>query len=333
MIDFKLDFSKESQDDFGKHRHGWSYVLSELNKLINIENDSIELKTFYEKIFWEPTKLKDKMLNEFENNWIGILHNPPNCPKELQVNGMIPLYSQTPKCFLENKYLRGTFRNCKGIYVLSNHHKQFLDQEFKKYNMNIPVNSLLHPTETPELKWEWNYFQNNKEKRLVNIGTWLRKFRSICDIKVPSDFKQSLMPNTEMLNLYINIEKKVFGDFQDSHVEKIPLVDDKTYDMVLCQNICFLDLYDTSANNIVTECIGRNTPLLVNKVGGITDYLGEKYPFYYSSLKEAEEKLNNNQLILDTHNYLKEMDKSKFTIDYFLKSILNSEIYKSISST
>ena len=52
------------------------------------------------------------------------------------------------------------------------------------------------------------------------------------------------------------------------------------------------------------------------------EYLGEKYPFYFDSLKEANEKLNNIDLIRDTHQYLMTFDKRKqITIEYF--SLIN----------
>jgi hypothetical protein len=108
-------------------------------------------------------------------------------------------------------------------------------------------------------------------------------------------------------------------------------LDNNDYDVLLSQNIVFLDLYDTSANNAVIECIARGTPLLINRHPATIEYLGEKYPFYFDSLKEANEKLNNIDLIRDTHQYLMTFDKKKqITIEYFKEQFKESDIYQSL---
>ena len=38
---------------------------------------------------------------------------------------------------------------------------------------------------------------------------------------------------------------------------------DEEYDKLLSENIIFVELYDSSANNLVIECIARNTPILI----------------------------------------------------------------------
>ena len=93
----------------------------------------------------------------------------------------------------------------------------------------------------------------------------------------------------------------------------------------------FLDLYDTSANNAVIECIARGTPLLINKHPATVEYLGEEYPFYFDNLEEASKKSKNYVLIEKTHQYLMTFNKRKqITIEYFNDQLINSDIYKSL---
>ena len=49
----------------------------------------------------------------------------------------------------------------------------------------------------------------------------------------------------------------------------------------------------------------RNTPIFVNKLGPIIDYLGYEYPLYYSSLSELTKKINNMELIECAHIFKK----------------------------
>ncbi|MEN3012205.1 MAG: glycosyltransferase, partial [Dictyoglomus thermophilum] len=79
------------------------------------------------------------------------------------------------------------------------------------------------------------------------------------------------------------------------------------------------------------ECISRATPLLINKIPPVVEYLGEEYPFYYSSYEEAIEKANDYDLVLKTHEYLKTYSiRDKLTPQYFKESILKSFIVKQI---
>jgi hypothetical protein len=103
------------------------------------------------------------------------------------------------------------------------------------------------------------------------------------------------------------------------------------YDRLLAECLPFVHLYDASANNVVLECIVRTTPVLVNPVGGVVEYLGVDYPLYFDSWEEAEEKLENDRLIEAAHNYLCELrDSEDFSREKFLTAFLTSEIYKSL---
>ena len=67
---------------------------------------------------------------------------------------------------------------------------------------------------------------------------------------------------------------------------------------------------------------------MINRHPATIEYLGDEYPFYFDSLKEASEKLNNIDLVRDTHQYLMTFDKRKqITIEYFKQQFENSEIY------
>ena len=70
--------------------------------------------------------------------------------------------------------------------------------------------------------------------------------------------------------------------------------------------------------------------MLVRKLPAVVEYLGEKYPLYFESLSEAENKLKNIENIIKTYLYLTNMNKTKFTYEYFVNSFGNSNIYKNL---
>lgn len=106
-------------------------------------------------------------------------------------------------------------------------------------------------------------------------------------------------------------------------------IDAIQYENILTNHLIFEDILDSSCNNVVLECIVRNTPIIVNKVPAIFEYLGDSYPLYYKDIDDIDRILNKNKII-EAYNYLKSIDKSKFDVDYYIKSILNSKIYNKL---
>ena len=74
----------------------------------------------------------------------------------------------------------------------------------------------------------------------------------------------------------------------------------------------------------------KDIPLLINCHPAVVEYLGDDYPLYYNSLESANKKIKDIQLIKDTHEYLKNMNKSRFNIHTFIKEFEESNIYKSL---
>lgn len=70
-------------------------------------------------------------------------------------------------------------------------------------------------------------------------------------------------------------------------VRVVDYLTDMEYDRLLSQNLVFLDLYDSSANNALVECIVRGTPVLVNPLDAVVEYLGVDYPLHFDNLAEA----------------------------------------------
>lgn len=77
---------------------------------------------------------------------------------------------------------------------------------------------------------------------------------------------------------------------------------------MLSENVVFLSLIASVANNTIVECIARNTPLVVNRLPGPVSYLGADYPLFYENLDEVPELLTYEK-ILSAHNYLRVVNK------------------------
>jgi len=59
----------------------------------------------------------------------------------------------------------------------------------------------------------------------------------------------------------------------------------------------------------------------------VVEYLGKDYPLYFQDTDEVHKILSDTNRLLDTHNYLKSMDKSKFSKNRFGLSFKNFYTY------
>jgi hypothetical protein len=122
-------------------------------------------------------------------------------------------------------------------------------------------------------------------------------------------------------------------DIRYESVEIVPFLPNREYDFLLSQNIVFMFLYDSSACNAIVECMVRRTPLLINPLEAVVEYLGEDYPFYFQSLAEAAEKAMDRDLIYRTHEYLiRHPLQQELSGASFLRTFLQSGTYQSLSA-
>jgi len=99
-------------------------------------------------------------------------------------------------------------------------------------------------------------------------------------------------------------------------VENAARVSNDIYDRLLSENVIFLEFFSTAANNAVVVCIARNTPLVVNRLPPLEEYLGKDYPLFFDRIEEAAGLFAVDK-ILAGHAYLKGLDKRPFTGEYF----------------
>jgi hypothetical protein len=132
-----------------------------------------------------------------------------------------------------------------------------------------------------------------------------------------------------------NINKYIVGllnTIRDNHqsVECLDMTPNDKYDHLLTENVVFINLVDASAVNTIIECIMRNTPICVNRLPAVEEYLGCDYPLYYDNYDEASYKLSDLKMIKKAHEYLQSLDKSIFTIEYFMRDFINNTIYNNL---
>tara|TARA_Y100001973_G_C5208714_1_gene343660 strand:- start:8828 stop:11410 length:2583 start_codon:yes stop_codon:yes gene_type:complete len=316
-----------NQQVFWHHRSGWNYAIQSLSSLHN--QDGVLFDGFLEKNFgwWYEDNLANNRL-PYTAPWVGFFHNPPNIPPWF-------FYENSIQEIISKPAVKESFENCLGIFALSEYHAEWLRDVLGK-----PVSVLFHPSEIPKNIFSFDEFINNDDKKIVNIGYWLRKLNSIYQLPIKKSDKLTkarLIPYNKKspkskIEQLIAIEKQEQGIEIDPEYEQntvsLERLPDEEYDNLLTNNIAFLDLYDSSANNAIIECLARATPILVNPLPAVVEYLGKDYPFYFNDLNEAAEKAKDFNLIKDTHEFMLNCEnRKKLSGGFFKKELEKSEVY------
>lgn len=312
-----IDLTRALEKDYGRHRSGWLFALQSLKELHH--SGGVLIDAFVEHSF---DQAGGKPQVAYQEPWIGFLHNPPGIPPWF-------IHNQSPQSLLSNQSFQKSLSSCAGLFCLSEYHRRWLEKCLK-----LPIVSLLHPTAVVDETFSIDNFLDNPDKKIVQIGSWLRKLHSIYYLPVTRLRRAIVHQHLPYIKNLFAAEKKEYQlDPDYGVVEVLGFLSDSQYDDLLSRNIVYLDLYDSSANNTIIECIVRSTPILVNPLPAVREYLGEDYPFYFSSRNQAARKAEDVALIEETHRYLKAHPiKEKLTPSFFLKSIAESEIYKNVVS-
>ena len=241
--------------------------------------------------------------------WIGFLHNPHNMPQG-HFDGL------NPRVFMRSPIWIESMKTCRGLFALSKYYADWLRRE-----LPVAIGTLLHPTETPLEKFDWERFASNPRPRVVHVGRWLRRFESILELQA-SGFTKTIVssPGASFGDLW---KSKAAGD-----VELMDYLSPPDYDRVLAENIAFSDLLDASANNLVVECIVRGTPLVVNRHPAVVEYMGADYPLLYDSVEEAGRLIGDRARLAAAHHHLVARNKGEpFSGEAFRDAFATSDIY------
>lgn len=315
---------------FVGHRYGWSYVLGLMQQFHGADGPMLD--GFIDSTFrWNHLAVPPVNERElpYRVPWLGFMHNPV-----LRMPEWFTSHEMQPGSFLRSPVFKASLPSCKGLFVLAKPAAEFLSDI-----LPVPVNHVYHPTgiPLPEHMFSMEKFDANPNRSLVQVGWWCRRFRSLYDVTSPYR-KVFLNPHVNnkasveaLRRIEANVEKYSFSPALEKSVQQVDFMPDQMYDVLLSNNIVMLHLYDAIANNAIIECMARGTPVLVNPLPCVVDYLGEDYPFYFKTIEEASKKLGSRQLISDTHEYLRTSGVAdKVKPETFLRDLQATDIFKSL---
>lgn len=298
--------------EFGKHhcsthRSGWPFVREALSQISGhgFLDDFCEASHVYignGKVETRP--------------WVGIIHHPSVIDSPL-VGDMRNSVMRSLGC---SRSFKASCSNgsLRGIIALSEELADYL-RHWPVLN-NVPVRSLLHPTDLNVQSWSMHAWVN-AGYYLHQLGFFLRDTQAIYKCTVDKNFKLSRSSPDHIRWAKLRDKKLVRTNMRLPKVEQVPRLAPHDYDELMSTRVICTHLFGASANNVVVECLARATPLVVNPLPPVVQYLGKDYPLYSKSPERWHEVLSVEN-ILDAHTYLLEhranspwLDSSVFARD------------------
>ncbi len=349
----KINLNRQRR--FHGHRSGWNGALRTLEAVHN--SQGVWFDGFVEENFarrhWREGKRDARILQRlrdsgafeqlatseeqgitpYQKPWVGCMHNPQGMPGWFR-------FEEAPQTLFKKAIWQQSFEHCRGLFTFSEYHANWLRE-----NTGKPVSALVLPTEIPERQFDFGSFLANPRRKIVQIGWWLRRQSAIYELPLarnnPMNYeKLRLVPmffdNAEAyLEKLIKKETEILGltiaEAFAKNTREVMHLPNSEYDDLLSRNLAFVYLFDANANNAVIECIARATPLLVNPLPAVVEYLGADYPLYFSDLAEAAEKSLDVKLLEQAHGYLKTCPtRARLSYDVFLQSFTSSEVYRAL---
>lgn len=312
---FNIDYI-DQYDRSGVHRHGWKYVIDNISSQICSYNpELVKLDLYIDRTFhWNREAMIEAGIIPYKTPWIGIIHHTLyqdesgyNCVQLLQCKEFID-----------------SLIKCRGLIVLSKYLRNNLYKLAMINNVILPkVYFIKHPTYFVDDSKLWKYGPwkfNSWKGEVIQIGSWMRDIKAIYDIDYHNKYA---LIGKKMEDKYKSIS---FGDTQketlynkDENVKIITYLENDMYDDILSRYVVFLKLKDASAVNTIIECVARNTPIIVNRLPAVEEYLGSNYPLYYNNIEEVPIILKNKRLIVSASKYLSNMNKDDLKIEKFIE--------------
>jgi hypothetical protein len=319
----KLVFERELE--YPHHRSGWPYAQKCLRALETPDRAGILLDAMVERNFAKELELaiaEERI--PYRRPWIGIVHVPVDLPAWSDVR-------RSPARLLRSEMFEASLPNCRGLVTLTS----ALAAEIRSLLPEVPVATLYHPTEFSGRRWRYAAYVEGGET-VVQVGFWLRRLSAIHFLDVDSGRKRVLLPFQEAaMARYLRAAAEEgresgappFGQWQTGVVDRLA---DGDYDALLERSLVFLNLYNAAASNTVIECMVRATPVLVNRLPALEEYLGAAYPLFYTDMEEAGAMARDRDRVAAAHEYLAGLDLRFLTGERFVRGLAESAMYRAL---
>jgi len=286
--------------NIGTHFYGWRFVINEFKKQTKLISGAPVFDAWVDSFF--DTRGQSILLKN--NKWVGVLHG---------------IASNVRKNYLDNFFASDIYSqskdNCLLLLTTSSHTRDYCLEKVDK-----PVKTLLFPKPDTGHRFNLDAYLNYPQLRHSGFfGRNIKKFISFSSSIQKIIYSDNLYRTKQYLN-HLSDNQSII--FHSKWLKPHEYIDKFTSSI----GYSFYD--DCSASTSILEHIVTHTPVLVNKIPPIVEYLGEDYPMYLNDLPDNLDYLLLDKFFLqEVSSYLCERAKKKeFTVDYFIKFLNNLQI-------
>ena len=203
---------KEYQSYKSVHRGGWYNACEELYKLNsknnNGEPNGVICDMYVDRTFhWAHPYMKHKGVIPYTGPWCGFIHHTPDTS-----------YSEyNSTTIFDNIEFIQSLHTCLALFVLSEPLAIYLRRRFESIAPHIKVITFAHPIVTPLKYFSVKDYIHNSQRKLINIGAWMRNPFTIYRLNnislqrailIGKDMDQYLPPNNFKIAYSDNLKSK-----------------------------------------------------------------------------------------------------------------------------
>lgn len=183
-----IDINYMSQDNYeGLHRSGWSYVLGGLQHIDTrnvLKPSNVLVDTCLERTFlWGIDVTKTSGIIPYNTPWAGFIHHTFNTT--YSTYNCVSLFA-CPE-------FQQSLQKCVCLFTLSDYLKTQVESALTAINFqHVPVYSVVHPTLFVNTRFDITDFAENRDRKIIQIGAWLRDSYGIYALPVPKKNDLSL---------------------------------------------------------------------------------------------------------------------------------------------
>lgn len=273
------------------HFYGWGYIIETLKSRLIFDKNAPVLDT------WADSYHDENQLYLLKNNqWVGILHSLTSESREFNLNR-----------FFSSRVYNKCRDNCMLLLTTSEHSRKYCLSK-----TSIPVKTLLHPKPDTGHYFDLDFYLT--QPILRHSGFFGRNIEYF--ISFNSNIQKVIYcdrPNRS--KIYLNSLKNNQNIiFRDGYLQA------EDYINIFTRSIGFSFYDDCSASTAILEHIMTHTPVLVNRIPAIEEYLGKDYPMYIDDLPKNTDKLLIDRIFLqEVSDYLLVRSKKKeLSVQYFI---------------
>lgn len=186
---------REYQSYKGAHRGGWYIACEELYKRNSLNNkdepNGIICDMYLDRTFhWSHSYMKHKGIIPYTSPWCGFIHHTQNTTYS----------SYNTEVLLEIKEFIQSLHTCRALFTLSQPLADYLRSRLSSIAPHVKIINFSHPIVEPSKYFSFNKYITNKNRKLINVGAWMRNPFTI--YRIPSLSNKAILLGKEM-NDYI----------------------------------------------------------------------------------------------------------------------------------